>query len=282
MKSERDPDEILMAWLDENMVPLPVSTRRAIDVGTRTVTQRQPPRWWPRRMEVLSDLMSTPSTRGLAAAAAVVVVAVGAVVLLGSRGGVGPGVSPPSPTPVVTASPSATVLDVLEPGVHTTNFDPKLTFTIPAGWSMLENTSESVILAPTAFSSATVLVCKDPAAANQAAEPVAGIGESAKDLTDFLASREELGLMGQPTVYRLGGLEGYWMDLQGPADITEVNVIGSTGTCGIQMYKDQRIRLAFLDAPDATVMILIWDTLGSEVFIEAGSDIVETFVFDVP
>ena len=45
MITPRDPDAILGAWLDENRLPLPADTRRAIEVGIRTTPQRRS-RWW--------------------------------------------------------------------------------------------------------------------------------------------------------------------------------------------------------------------------------------------
>ena len=35
MSARRDPDTTIAAWLDENAIPLPSETRRAIDVGPR-------------------------------------------------------------------------------------------------------------------------------------------------------------------------------------------------------------------------------------------------------
>ena len=282
MTSHRDPDDVLAAWLHENNAPLPAPTRRAIEVGTRAVPQWRRPVWLPRRVGSMASILSAPAARGVAAAAAVVVVAVVAAASLGmGLDGAESGVRA-SPSATALASPSPSGLQILEPGEHTTNFEPTLSFNVPAGWALIANTPENVTIVPAAFDSALLIVCKDPAPGDLRGEPVPGIGRSAKDLTDFLASREELGLMAPPADYQLGGLDGYWMDLKGPSYITEVNVIGTRETCGIQMYAGQRIRLAFLDAPDATVMILIWDTLGSDAFIEAGTSIVETFAFDAP
>ena len=47
MITPRDPDAILGAWLDENRIPLPTETRRAIEVGVRATPQRRYRRWLP-------------------------------------------------------------------------------------------------------------------------------------------------------------------------------------------------------------------------------------------
>ena len=49
MNLMRDPDALIAAWLDENALPLPTETRRAIAVDVRTTPQRQRPIWPLRR-----------------------------------------------------------------------------------------------------------------------------------------------------------------------------------------------------------------------------------------
>ncbi len=99
MNAPRDPDIILAAWLDENAIPLPASTRRSIDIGIRTTPQWRRPMWLPRRYQP----MPAPF-RFAALAAAVLVVAVGAFTLL--RPGIGTGINGPGATSNSGATPA--------------------------------------------------------------------------------------------------------------------------------------------------------------------------------
>jgi hypothetical protein len=110
MRYPRDPDVILGAWLDENLIPLPTETRRAIDVDIRTIPQRRRPIWLPWRYLT----MSTP-LRLAATALAVVVVAFGAFVFLRPAPG-GVGTTPPASDASPTPSPST--------GADTTSWTP--------------------------------------------------------------------------------------------------------------------------------------------------------------
>ena len=98
MTTPRDPDLILGAWLDENAVPLPASTQRAIDIAIQEDPQRRRSTWLPRRPERMSIIL-----RFGMAAAAVLIVAVGAAALLRPTADPGVGASPP---PTVSSSPS--------------------------------------------------------------------------------------------------------------------------------------------------------------------------------
>ena len=228
----------------------------------------------------MSTAVPAPAVRGLAAMAAVlVVVGIGVFAFFGPRFGVGP----PAPSPTASSSPvapSSTALTVLEPGLHSTTFDPPFTFVAPVGWSLKENSPDGVSISPAAFPSSEILVCKDPLPGDSTGNLVPGVGTSAHDFAVWMATRPELGVFGPPEAINIGGLDGYWLDLQGLADGVEVNAVGSGTSCGIQLYPEQRIRVAFLDAPESMVMILIWDTVGTAV-IDEGTPIVESFVFDL-
>ena len=113
MNTQRDPDAILAAWLEDGPSRLPDATRRAIGVATRSTDQRRRPTWASWR---LPDMNSSARL----AVAAIVVVAVGAAgfALLGpGLSGTGTRVSPapsqssspvPTSSPVVTPSPALT------------------------------------------------------------------------------------------------------------------------------------------------------------------------------
>ena len=289
MNTRTNPDDTLAAWLDTNNVPLPAPTRRAIEVGIRTVHQRRRPIWLPRRIESMSTAVPAPAVRGLAAMVAVaVVVGIGVFAFFGPRfSGVGPPASPsPTASPAPTASsspvaPGSTALTVLEPGQHSAAFDPPFTFVVPVGWALKANTADEVSISPAAFAASEILVCKDPQPGDSTANRVPGIGTSAREFAEFTASRPDLGPIAAPEAINIGGLDGYWLDLEGLAGGIEVNAVGVSGTpCGRQLYPEQRIRVAFLDAPESTVMIMIWDSVGTAV-IDDGTQIVESFEFDL-
>jgi len=112
MTIPRDPDLIIAGWLDGGPEHLPQSTRRAIEVTTRTARQVRRPIWVPARSPNMN-----PIARLLAVAAAVAV-AIGGLMLVVSPGGraaaslppVLPTTSPPlpaaSPTPTLRSSPT--------------------------------------------------------------------------------------------------------------------------------------------------------------------------------
>jgi len=128
MTTPRDPDEILVAWLEEGPTQLPETTRRAIAVATRTTRQSRRAIDVPWRMRPVNLI-----PRLAVAVAAVVIVAGGAFVLLPRNEGVGgPEANPTSPSttppgsPTVSPSPSRTTIDrTAEAGYM---------FTIPATW----------------------------------------------------------------------------------------------------------------------------------------------------
>jgi hypothetical protein len=100
MSSPRDPDVILATWLDEQAIPLPPETHRAIEVGIRSIPQRRQPSWPLRRL----TLMPNP-LRLAAMAIVVVVVASGAYLFLRpiSQSSMGGGPASPSPAPSASA-----------------------------------------------------------------------------------------------------------------------------------------------------------------------------------
>jgi len=136
MTERRDPDAILAAWLDEGPDVLPESTRRAIEVTTRTTDQARHLAWLPWRAANMNG-----TTRLALVAAAVVAVAVGGLYVLrpgtdgpgvGGSGSPVPSSSPSSASP--TASPSDDPLDTAK---WTTYVSSRYGFSIdrPADWT---------------------------------------------------------------------------------------------------------------------------------------------------
>jgi len=212
----------------------------------------------------------------LAALAVVAIVAAGAFYWNSNNVGVPVPTAPPTPSP--GASPSPVDFGVLAPGRHRSNFDPPFTYAVPAGWTILKDTSDEFDIAPAALNGGSDLyVCKNPTPANGHAAPVSGVANNAQAITTWLASRPDLAF-GTPEPLSLGGLRGYSLDLKGRA-ATNVNIIGTIGGCGRDIYPDQRVRVALLDYADGTIFIVLWDTLG-EVMIEEGTAVALTFEFE--
>jgi hypothetical protein len=129
MNTPRPPDDLLAVWLDENNVPLPAATRRAIGVGIGTVRQRRRPIWLPSRR--FTDMNSFAKLA--IAAAAVVVIAVAGIQILPRSGASG---GQPSPTPTPTATPAFAQLTKgpLAPGRYALYDGLVTSIEVPAGW----------------------------------------------------------------------------------------------------------------------------------------------------
>jgi hypothetical protein len=113
--SPRDPDAILMAWLEEGPERLPETTRRAIGVATRSSRQTRRVTGVPWRPNAFR-----PFAR-LATAAAVVIMVGGGALLLLSPGSPGPG-GPPSPS----SSPAETPASALSSAAPSPTPSPSL------------------------------------------------------------------------------------------------------------------------------------------------------------
>jgi len=277
MTTRTDLDTAIVAWLAaEAPDRAPDDVIAASRERLRNTHQRRP--LWP-----AGRLDMRNFTLAAAALAAALVLAVGAVTLGPLANSGKPTMTPGqigSPTP--DASAGAGSLVILDPGTHsTTQFRPALTYAVPAGWALVAEDGATLTIAPAAFTNAGVTVCRDPQPGDKEAKPVSGVGTDAEALATWLAGRPEVGVITGPTPWAQGGLEGYWFDLRGREYVNVIGFAGGNG-CGIDMYPDQRIRLGFLDAPDATLLVYIWDVFGGETYIEAATDVIETFAFDVP
>ena len=147
MTVERDPDAILIAWIEEGPTVLPEPTRRAIAVSTRNAHRSRLPRWLPWR----DPNMNGMSRLALAAVAVVAVVVGGLFVLrpgADQPGGVGgPGTPVPTATPLTSESPAPSTSAVPEPsvGAMTQAFtSPTFGYSTryPAGWITTPTTGE--------------------------------------------------------------------------------------------------------------------------------------------
>jgi hypothetical protein len=129
MNTARPPDDLIAVWLDENKVPLPAATRRAIGVGLGTVRQRRRPIWLPSQR--FTEMNSVAKLA--IAAAAVVVIAVAGIQFLPRSG---PSGGQPSPTAAPTATPAFAQLTKgpLAPGRYALYDGLATSIEVPAGW----------------------------------------------------------------------------------------------------------------------------------------------------
>jgi hypothetical protein len=235
--------------------------------------------------------MNNTARIALAAAAVVVVGFVGYQMIWGANVG-----NPdPSPSPSASAPAESQAADVqpahlgpLDAGTYLSAFDPALTFTVPAGWTMTDNGSASVSLQPSAAATGYLVVCRDTQAVDQANVVVSGIGTDAASVTRYVAERPDLREATAPLAVNIGGLDGFYVDFTGPERLDpdtpgDVAVLGGPGTCGIQAYPEQYTRLGVFDLPDGgNVLIVVYSFQGDQAIVEAGTPIIEDFVFDVP
>jgi len=120
--TNRDPDSVLAAWLDEGPTDLPDATRRAILTALPTTPQARRGLLAPWRFPVMNTF-----ARG-AGVLILVVLAVGALALMaGPKSSIGgPGPSPsPSPAPSAQAS---------QPSLLFTSARYRYSITLPTGW----------------------------------------------------------------------------------------------------------------------------------------------------
>jgi len=136
MNVQRDPDEILGAWLDEGPLDLPSGTQRAILSALPTTPQA--------RRSLLASLRSTQMNMFARAVAVLVVaaVAIATVALFaGPRGGVGgpsPSSVPSSASSSASSTPSTPASAPPIPTLDATFVSPSYGYQVryPSGWTV--------------------------------------------------------------------------------------------------------------------------------------------------
>ncbi|HEX5012954.1 MAG TPA: hypothetical protein VFV72_02255 [Candidatus Limnocylindrales bacterium] len=303
MNARTNPDDILAAWLDENTVPMPAPTRRAIEVGIRTIHQRRRPIWLPRRIEPMSTPLAQPAVRGLAAmVTVVVVVAVGAFALFGQRTGVGP---PPPPSPTASSAPeSPSAVPTLPPyptgaagtfrqqpfaarnlGLNSMCLVPppsgcvestaddsiSVTFTVPDGWTggigaiwRVEGNGPP--------SGAAVMFARggwlfeQPCAGGT---PYATIptGTTVDEFVTALVDHPDLDVT-EPVDVTLAGYNGKYLELRAPANIADNQDAPGPDECAYYFVWEPNI---YAQGPNQLWRLWVLDVAGTRVVVRADS-----------
>lgn len=280
----------LKSYLDEyeGITPLPHVVRDAVRAEIPMTSQQRRSGWLAWRFSHMSN-----TVRYALAAAAVV-----AVALIGYQLLIAPNVGGPNPSPSPSAGPTSTSgptggaseaqIGQLEAGTYLAPFDPPFQFTVPAGWQRSSAEPGWFVLQPVALADtgAWIMVCRDTHAVDAANNVVADVGSDAASITTYVAGRTDLRNATGTSALNLGGLDGHWLDFDGPPvppgeDIGDVAVVGPD--CGTNAYDLQFTRLGVFDMPGGgNVLVVIASPLGDHGVIEVGTPIVESFVFELP
>lgn len=137
-----------------------------------------------------------------------VALAIGAIVA--AAAGCADTTTPPTPAPTV-ARPG------LPAGTYSTNaFVPRITYTLPDGWLIANDTRDYLALQPVTSDAIGIYVFRSPQAASQADDcpiaPAPGVGPTAKDLVDWIRARPGL-VAGDPVAVSMGGFVGLQTDV---------------------------------------------------------------------
>ena len=213
---------------------------------------------------------------------------------------------PPTPTaaPAVDGAPTS-VKPIphmpLPPGTYKSEvFETPLTYTVPEGWKMFEDEPGQFGLALLENDGPCLCVWRDVRAAAKscAYEPEPGVGSSAADITNWLATRDGLDTT-EPQPVSVGGLQGYVIDVRLDPDWTSTCPFSNdepifmtlVGTAiseevfwGTEKSTSQRYYLLDLgeNGADGNIAITVevccgvqWDER-----MKAVAPVIESFVFD--
>jgi hypothetical protein len=194
-------------------------------------------------------------------------------------------------------------LGPLEAGQHATSvFAPALQYTVPAGWTNLEDLPGNFLLQRESdpqdevFGGNYVAVYQNiRAAARDCTEsPQAGVGKSATELTAELKNRPGVDIVAEGDV-AIGGLSGYRLDLRiDPSwadacleglDVPAVPLIIGSGVSQFHhsLVPPTTLRLVLLDWHDGNVAIEVssWNEQNSlDEFLTVVNPIIDSFVFE--
>lgn len=189
----------------------------------------------------------------------------------------------------------------LPPGTYTSEiFDTPLTYTVPAGWKMFEDEPGQFGLALLENDGPCLCVWRDVRAAAKscAEEPEPGVGSSAADIANWLATRDGLDTT-QPEPVSVGGLNGYMIDVRldpgwtatcpfSNGDPTVMTLVGTSISAGVHWgtAKNSSQRYYLLDlgknGDDGNIAITVEVCCGAQwdERMKAVAPVIASFVFD--
>ena len=279
MSTDRDVTRVVRTWLrTDEQASADRVLGTVLDALDTTPQRRSSP--WPAWR---STNMSTFAKLGLAAAAVTVAVLLG-LSYFGGRGVGDPGDDDATPLPSESAPPEATTLDA---GTYTsTSFEPQITFTVPDGWAVSEDTPSSFRLSPVGLPEGVdgeLSVCRGAVTAvDNSNTPIPGVGDSPQEILEEVASRTDIEVIQEPTPWdnTASGLPASWMEIWNAGD-TELAILGPT--CGNNLYPNARNRFAVLQLPDGSrITMTIFNFHSTADFLEAATPIAESIEFDRP
>ena len=206
----------------------------------------------------------------------------------------GGAVAPPaasSPTPV----PSAATTPMPAGTYTTTAFQPALTFTVPDGWELVDDTPTWVHLQPIGSPDLGLYVFRNAFALSQdpacptTAEP--GVGKTSSELVTWMRSLPGV-TAGSPALATIGGLRGAALDL-GIKDGWTVSCPFANGVPTTALIRNdgierwvlagaERLRMYLLDLPDGgNIIVDVDDFAGSSIdsLLSAAAPIIKSFQF---
>jgi hypothetical protein len=198
-----------------------------------------------------------------------------------------PAASVPASAPAITPLPAGTYTSVA--------FSPAVTFTVPDGWVLSEDSSLYLALFPATNDLIGMHLFRDPRIAAQdtacSAAPEPGVGGTSSELVKWI--REHPGLVvSTPAMATIGGLPGTAIDVGLRADWTQACPF-SNGVPAVPLFNsaaidhwvvvgNERLRLYLLDLPGGGTVVVDQDAFdGAQIedLISASSGILRSLQF---
>lgn len=199
----------------------------------------------------------------------------------------------PPPAAQVTPQPGPTAMPA---GTYTSSsFQPALTFTVPEGWVLAEDSALYLSLRPADSDVIGIHLFRDPSAASQdptcPAAPEPGVGRTSSELTAWIRSLPGL-VVSTPAMATVGGLPGVSIDAALQADwtaacpfadgIPSVPLFNSPQIEHWVVVGNERLRLYLLDVPGGGTVVVDLDAFDGEQIadlINVALPILQTFQF---
>lgn len=215
---------------------------------------------------------------------------VAAAMLVAACGG-----STPTGTPL--GPPASAVPSILPAGTYTSRtFQPPVSYTVPAGWTVPVDNATFFQLVPAGSDVLGIDLFGDPRAAAQDPAcpdtPEPGVGTTSLDLTTWIRARPGL-TVSAPRIVTLGGLRGTELEISiVPGWTASCSFANGTPTVPLfigpkQEYRwvvagTERLRLDLLDVPGGGTVVVDIDAFdGSlyDAFVKVAAPIVSSLYF---